>query len=100
MVEEFRPEDWPQFVRFPAFTLDWERLGLDDTALRVLELEILKGPDRAPSFGRREVSGRSGSPSRDRDAVGEEPTGSATPTFPNSGPLLSWRSSARPKRVT
>src|SRR5262245_15335021 len=48
MVEAFRPEEWPQFVRFPAFTRDWERLGLDDTALRALESEILKGPDRTP----------------------------------------------------
>jgi mRNA-degrading endonuclease RelE of RelBE toxin-antitoxin system len=48
MVEAFRPEDWPRFVRFPAFSRDWERLGLDDTALRDLESEILKGPDRTP----------------------------------------------------
>jgi hypothetical protein len=48
MVEGFRPEDWPRFVRFPAFTRDWERLGLDDAALRALESEILRGPDRTP----------------------------------------------------
>jgi hypothetical protein len=48
MVEAFRPEAWPRFVRFPAFTRDWERLGLDDAALRALEFEILKGPDRPP----------------------------------------------------
>lgn len=48
MVESFRPGDWPRFVRFPAFTRDWERFGLDDAALRALESEILRGPDRAP----------------------------------------------------
>jgi hypothetical protein len=48
MAEEFRPGDWPRFVRFPAFTRDWERFGLDDAALRALEFEILKGPDRTP----------------------------------------------------
>jgi mRNA-degrading endonuclease RelE of RelBE toxin-antitoxin system len=48
MVEAFRPEDWPRFVRFPAFSRDWERLGLDDAALQALESEILKGPDRTP----------------------------------------------------
>jgi hypothetical protein len=48
MVEEFRPEAWPRFVRFPAFTRDWERFGLGDTALRLLELEILRAPDRPP----------------------------------------------------
>jgi hypothetical protein len=47
-VEPFRPEEWPRFVRFPAFTRDWERLGLDDAAPRALEIEILKGPSRAP----------------------------------------------------
>jgi hypothetical protein len=47
-VEPFRPEEWPRFVRFPAFTRDWERLGLDDTALRALELAILRAPGRPP----------------------------------------------------
>jgi hypothetical protein len=47
-VETFRPEAWPRFVRFPAFTRDWERLGLDDSALRALEIEILRGPSRNP----------------------------------------------------
>jgi hypothetical protein len=47
-VAVFQPEEWPRFVRFPAFTRDWERLGLDDAALRALELEILKAPSRAP----------------------------------------------------
>ena len=37
-----------RFVRFPAFSRDWERLGLDDIALRLLESEILRAPDRAP----------------------------------------------------
>jgi mRNA-degrading endonuclease RelE of RelBE toxin-antitoxin system len=48
MVEVFRPEDGPRFVCFPAFTRDWEQLGLDDAALRALEREIRKGPDRTP----------------------------------------------------
>jgi hypothetical protein len=47
-VEPFDPEEWPRFVRFPAFTRDWERFGLTDTALRALEVEILKDPTRAP----------------------------------------------------
>jgi hypothetical protein len=47
-VEPFKPEDWPRFVRFPAFTRDWERFGLTDSALRALEVEILKDPTRAP----------------------------------------------------
>jgi hypothetical protein len=47
-VEPFKPEDWLRFVRFPAFTRDWERLGLTDRDLRALEVEILKGPDRPP----------------------------------------------------
>ena len=47
-MEPFRPEEWPRFVRFPAFTRDWERLGPDDAALRALELEILADPGRPP----------------------------------------------------
>jgi hypothetical protein len=33
-VEPFDPEKWSRFVRFPSFTRDWERLGLDDADLR------------------------------------------------------------------
>jgi hypothetical protein len=47
-VGPFDPEKWPRFVRFPSFTRDWERLGLDDADLQSLELEILKDPTRAP----------------------------------------------------
>jgi hypothetical protein len=47
-VDQFDPSEWPRFVRFAAFTRDWERLGLDEAALRALEIEILKAPDRAP----------------------------------------------------
>jgi hypothetical protein len=47
-VDLFRPEEWPRFVRFPAFTRDWEHLGLDDSALRALEIEILKAPGKPP----------------------------------------------------
>jgi hypothetical protein len=47
-VRAFKPDDWPRFVRFPSYSRDWERLGLDDSSLRALELEILKDPTRAP----------------------------------------------------
>jgi hypothetical protein len=47
-VDPFDPERWPKFVRFPSFTRDWERLGLDDADLRALEFEILNDPTRAP----------------------------------------------------
>lgn len=47
-VHPFDREKWPRFVRFPSFTRDWERLGLDDADLRSLEIEILKDPTRAP----------------------------------------------------
>jgi hypothetical protein len=36
-MEPFKPEDWLRFVRFPAFTRDWERFGLSDADLRALE---------------------------------------------------------------
>lgn len=45
---EIDPERWLRFVRFPAFTLDWERLDLDGEDLRRLELEILKDPTVSP----------------------------------------------------
>ena len=47
-MDPFKPEEWLRFVRFPAFTRDWERLGLDDTALQALETEILRDPTRPP----------------------------------------------------
>jgi mRNA-degrading endonuclease RelE of RelBE toxin-antitoxin system len=47
-VDQFDPANWPRFVRFAAFTRDWERLGLDEAALRALEIEILNDPDRPP----------------------------------------------------
>ena len=47
-MDPFKPEEWLRFVRFPAFTRDWERLGLDDAALCALEIEILKDPGHAP----------------------------------------------------
>jgi hypothetical protein len=37
-----------RFVHFPGFLRDWERLGLNDTALRALEQEVLNAPDKAP----------------------------------------------------
>ncbi len=47
-MDPFKPEEWLRFVRFPAFTRDWERLGLDEAALGALEIEILKDPGHAP----------------------------------------------------
>jgi hypothetical protein len=47
-ADPFRPEEWPRFVRFPAFTRDWDHLGLDDAALRALEIKILKAPGKPP----------------------------------------------------
>lgn len=47
-MDSFRPERWLTFVRFPSFTREWERLGLDDADLRALEVEILKDPARSP----------------------------------------------------
>jgi mRNA-degrading endonuclease RelE of RelBE toxin-antitoxin system len=47
-VDPFDPEKWPRFVRFPSFTCDWERFGLDDADLRSLELEIIRNPTRWP----------------------------------------------------
>ncbi len=47
-MDEFDPERWLRFVRFPAFTRDWERLGLNGEDLRLLELAILENPTRAP----------------------------------------------------
>jgi hypothetical protein len=37
-----------RFVQFPQFLRDWERLRLDDAALRALEPEVLDAPDKAP----------------------------------------------------
>lgn len=71
-MDEFDPERWPRFVRFPAFTRDWERLGLNGEDLRLLELAILENPTRAPVIrgtgglrkfrfaGRRPARGKSG----------------------------------------
>ena len=47
-MDEVDPDRWLRFVRFPAFTRDWERLGLDGEDLRRLELEILKDPTGPP----------------------------------------------------
>lgn len=47
-MDEFDPERWMRFVRFPAFSRDWERLGLDGDDLRLLELTILGDPTRPP----------------------------------------------------
>ncbi|HEX8200647.1 MAG TPA: hypothetical protein VF590_09180 [Isosphaeraceae bacterium] len=47
-MDGFESSAWPRFVRFTAFTRDWERLGLDEAALRSLETEILKDPGRSP----------------------------------------------------
>ncbi|APW58715.1 hypothetical protein [Paludisphaera borealis] len=47
-MPEFDPERWLRFVRFPAFTRDWDRLGLSGEDLRQLELVILENPTRPP----------------------------------------------------
>jgi hypothetical protein len=47
-MDRFEPSAWPRFVRFAAFTRDGEQLGLDEAALRALEIEILKDPNRSP----------------------------------------------------
>ena len=47
-MDEFNPEKWASFVRFPAFNRDWQRLGLDEDDLRSLELMILAAPTRPP----------------------------------------------------
>lgn len=47
-VESFDPSRWPRFVHFPAFTRDWARLGLDDAALRALEVLVLGAPEGSP----------------------------------------------------
>ncbi len=47
-METFDPSRWPRFVHFPAFARDWTRLGLDDAALRALEIQILDDPAASP----------------------------------------------------
>ncbi len=47
-MEPFKPGNWLRFVRFSAFTRDWEHFGLTDAALRAVEVEILKDPTRSP----------------------------------------------------
>lgn len=42
------PSQLFRFVHFPQFLRDWERLKLDDAALRALEQELLGAPDEAP----------------------------------------------------
>ena len=37
-----------QFVQFPTFLRDWQRLRLGDEALRALERELIDSPDKAP----------------------------------------------------
>ena len=71
-MDPFDPQKWPRLVWFPAFLRDWECLGLDGEDLRFLELEILKGPSRAPVIkgtgglrklrfsGRKSTRGKSG----------------------------------------
>ena len=71
-MHDFNPEHWSRFVRFPAFTRDWERLGLDEEDLRSLELTILAEPTQAPVIrgtgglrkirfaGRKSARGKSG----------------------------------------
>ena len=44
----FEPSDWLRFVQSQAFARDWARNGLDDDALRTLEVAIMACPDRWP----------------------------------------------------
>lgn len=44
----FDSAKWPRFVSFPAFSRDWNRLGLNDEDLGVLELLILEDPTQPP----------------------------------------------------
>jgi mRNA-degrading endonuclease RelE of RelBE toxin-antitoxin system len=37
-----------RFVQFPQFLRDWQRLGLEDEALRALEQVLIGSPDKAP----------------------------------------------------
>jgi hypothetical protein len=43
-----QPDDWKRFVEFPYFTSQWKRYGLDDEALRALELTLVAHPDIGP----------------------------------------------------
>jgi hypothetical protein len=36
------------FVQFPPFLRDWNRLGLDDGALRALERELIDAAEKGP----------------------------------------------------
>jgi hypothetical protein len=45
---DFRPSRLLQFVQFPPFLRDWQRLRLGDEALRALEKELIDAPDKAP----------------------------------------------------
>jgi mRNA-degrading endonuclease RelE of RelBE toxin-antitoxin system len=38
------PEDWLRFVLIPPFERQWEQIGLDEEALRLLEISIMVSP--------------------------------------------------------
>ena len=40
------PRDFLRFIQLGSFQQDWERLGLDDDDLRVVEAIIMASPDR------------------------------------------------------
>lgn len=42
------PNDWLRFVEFPYFTRKWHACGLDDEALRALQLMLIAGPETGP----------------------------------------------------
>src|SRR5262249_9926052 len=91
-VEVFNPVDWPKFVRFPAFTRDWERLGLNDDALCAPEIEILKDPTRSPVLpgtgGRGKLRFARPRSGRAAGGVRAVPTVTATAIFRISAPSL------------
>ena len=45
---DFQPSDWFRFIHLDLFTKRWNKLGLDDDALRSLEVAILTIGGRAP----------------------------------------------------
>ncbi|SIO41687.1 hypothetical protein SAMN05444166_4529 [Singulisphaera sp. GP187] len=42
MYDDFQPTEWPRILQLPGFTRYWDKLGLDNTALVDLEIEILE----------------------------------------------------------
>jgi mRNA-degrading endonuclease RelE of RelBE toxin-antitoxin system len=45
---DFQPSNWLRFIHLDPFTRKWSKLGLNDEALRSLEVAILTTRDLAP----------------------------------------------------